>query len=341
MFAIIFYASSALAATPQEIINNALSEYNTDKGLNITGDMLVEVKENITDKAYQDGPEHAVFDIQFNQRSLSLNAEGEQNNEGYLRLKKFLIEDNTHEFAITEPLTVFWRVVYPYMYIKLDKLPEPMTQSLKENNFDLEIFTQKWLRMEASEQNTPAEILSMLHSDDMDPTKKIMDMFKELGDKKFLQVLRTEKKYKNEAGDDMIRVRIGINRGVLYQEYQKELREAYKISKYSDRMTAIKTARDEYNQNLKDASELHMAGNLNLTTNRLERIEFGLIQTKNKESCDWNDDWSKKTCKKIGTSTVRLQTGIWFNTPNHTPIEIPYNALNMEDSVLSLLNLNP
>ncbi len=339
-FGVIFYASSALAATPQEIINNALSEYNPDSGLNMSGDILVEVKENITDKTFVNGPEAAVFDIHFNQRTLPKNAEGLQDGEGYLRFKKLSVEDATHEFTISEPITVFWRTVNPMMYIKLDKLPESVAQSLGDGLLDLEAMTQRWLAMEAPKQGETSQLLPAMGMEEENPMTEIMNMFQDLSDKKFLQVLRTEKRYKNEAGEEMLRVRIGINRSVLYQEYQKELREAYKIIKYADRMAAIKSAREDYNQNLKDAAGLHMAANLNLTTNRLERMEFGLTQTKDKESCDWNEDWTKQTCKKVGKTTVRFQSGIWFNQPNHEPVEVPYNAINMEDMAEMLLAPN-
>jgi hypothetical protein len=331
-FGVIFYASSALAATPQEIINNALSQYNPDNGLSMSGDILVEVRENITDKTYVNGPELAIFDINFSQRSLPRDKEGYQDGEGYLRFKKFSLEDATHEFKIDEPITVFWRNVKPMSYFKIDRLPITVDESLSETGINLNAITQRWFTMEDEQESSFSQILPNLGAEDADPMGKILTMFKNLGDKKFLQVLRTEKRYKNTAGEEIARVRVGVNRGVLYQEYQKDLREAYKIIKYTERMEAIKKAREEYNDNLKDAGALHMAANLNLSQNTMERIEFGIIQTKDKEKCDWNDEWTEKTCKKVGTSTVKLQTGIWFNQPDHSPVLVPYNAIDLNDA---------
>jgi len=331
-FAVIFYASSALAATPQEILNQTLANYDSDIGMNMSGDMNMDLMETIWDDSFANGPEKASFSMHFAQRSLPKDEDGYQDGEGYFRINKVYIEDADDAFTISDPLVVFWRAVSPMMYIKVDKLPESLGNQLAELGVDLSPITQRWFSFEAPEDAEMGDLLPPIIPDDTNPTDKLLGMFKDLGDKQILQVLSTEKRYKNTAGEDMVRVRVGINKYVLYSEYQAELNEAYKIKNYAERTEAIKTARDEYNENLIDARALHMAANINVTTQRLERIEFGLTQTKDKEDCDWDDAVPEEICKVVGKTTVTFSAGIWLNAPNYTPVNVPYNAMTMEEA---------
>ncbi len=331
-FAVIFYASSALAATPQEILNQTLANYDSDIGMNMSGDMNMNLLETISDKTYSNGPQKVSFSMNFAQRSLPKDENGYQDGEGYFRINKMYIEDASDVFTISDPLAIFWRVVAPNMYVKVDRLPESLRNQLAELGADLSPITQRWFSFEAPQGQGVSDLLPPMATGGVDPTDKLLGMFKNLGDKQILQVLSTEKRYKNAQGEDMIRVRVGINRNVLYREYQAELNEAYKIKDYKERTEAIKTARDEYNENLKDARALHMAGNINVTQQKLERIEFGLTQTKDKEDCSWNDDYTDQTCHVVGKTTVTFTAGIWLNAPNHSKVEVPYNAMTMDEA---------
>ncbi|MDF1496615.1 MAG: hypothetical protein P1P90_00970 [Patescibacteria group bacterium] len=330
-FAVIFYASSALAATPQEILNQTLANYDSDSGMNMSGDMNMDLVETISDNSYYNGPQKVSFSMNFAQRSLPKDDEGYQNGEGYFRINKMYIEDETDVFTISDPLAIYWRIVKPDMYVKVGQLPESLKNQLIELGADLSPITQRWFTFDAPKDEGINEILPPIAPGGVDPTDKLFDMFKNLGDKQFLQVLSTEKRYKNTKGEDMVRVRVGINRNVLYREYQAELNEAYKIKDYKARTEAIKTARDEYNENLIDARALHMAANINVTNQRLERIEFGLTQTKDKEDCDWNDDFTNETCRVVGETTVKFSAGVWLSEANHSQVYIPYNAMTMDE----------
>jgi hypothetical protein len=331
-FAVIFYASSALAATPQDILNQTLANYDPDTGMNMSGELHMDLRENIWDKSYSNGPERASFSMSFAQRSLPKGEDGYQDGEGYFKINKLYIEDAEDVFTISDPLKIFWRIVKPNMYVKVDQLPESLKTQLAELGADLSPVTQRWFSFDAPQDEDMGDLLPPIAPADVDPTEKILGMFQNLGDKEFLQVLRTEKTFKNAAGEDIIRVRVGINKNVLYREYQLELNEAYKIENRTVRSEAIATAREDYNDNLEDARVLHMAVNINVTTQRLERIEFGLTQTKDKEDCDWNDDFTDEICHVVGQTTVTFRAGIWLNPPDHRQVYIPYNAMSMDEA---------
>lgn len=331
-FAVIFYASNALAASPQDILNQTLANYDPDTGINMSGQMNMDLQENIWVSDYDNGPERANFSMTFAQRSLPRDASGYQDGDGYFKIDKMYIEDGDEVFTISDPLKIFWRVVAPNMYIKIDRLPESIRNQLIELGADLSPLTQRWFSFDAPQSGEMDSVLPPLGPSDVDPTDKLLGMFKTLGDKEFLQVLSTEKTYKNAAGEDMVRVRVGINRNVLYREYQAELNKAYAIKDYDERREAIETARDEYDDNLDDAKALHMAANINVTQQRLERLEFGLTQTKDKEDCEWNDDLTDQKCRVVGATTVTFSAGIWLNEADHSPIYIPYNAMSMDEA---------
>jgi len=326
-FAIIFYAPSVLAATPQEILNSSLAKFDTDNGINITGELNVDVMENRWVKTQTSEPEKASLKFNFTQRSLP-KIDGRQDGEGSLTLLKAYIADQFEEFEIKEPITISWRTVAPMSYVKVEKLPESVSKTFTELGVPLDDMTQHWIEFESSgDKSLAQEVLPVLPKATAEPSNEVLNTFTNLGEKQFLTITKTEKTYKNNKGQDIVRVRVGINKNLLYQEYQKELQAAYKIKDYTERTAAIKTARDEYQENLKDIIKLHMAANINVTTQKLERFEFGFVQTDPKEDCTWNDDYSKQTCKQIGTTTVTMGGGFWLHELDLSPIYIPYNAM--------------
>ncbi len=331
-FAVIFYASSALAATPQEILNQSLANYDEATGMSMSGEMKMDMVENIWDEAYVNGPEKASFVMSFAQRSLPPDEEGYQDGEGYFKISKLYIEDGEEVFTISDPLKIFWRVVAPNMYIKIDRLPGSIKEQLALLGADLSPITQRWFEFESPRENVMESVMPAAALGSSSPIEELSDMFKNLGDKNILQITRIEKTYKNAAGDEIVRARVGINRNILNREYQKELNEANKIKSYSERQEAIKEARNDYEKNLKDAKALHMAANINTTKQMLQRIEFGLTQTEDKEDCAWNEDLTDRTCKVVGTTTVTFNAGIWINEPNHNRVLKPYNAITMDEA---------
>lgn len=331
-FAVIFYASNAFAATPQEILNQSLANYDAKTGMSMSGEMKMDMVENIWDKDYVNGPEKASFAISFAQRSLPMTEDGYQDGEGYFKISKLYIEDGDEVLTISDPLKIFWRVVAPNMYIKIDRLPGSIKEQLALIGADLSPITQRWFEFEAPKENVLETLMPAAALGGTNPSDELSSMFKNLGDKNILQITRIEKTYKNAAGDEIVRARVGINKNILYKEYQQELNEAYKITNYKERQEAIKEAREDYEKNLKDARALHMAANINTTKQRLERIELGLTQAEDKEDCTWNADWTDRTCKVVGTTTVKFNAGIWISDANHNRVLTPYNAMTLDEA---------
>ena len=326
-FAIIFYAPSVFAATPQEILNSSLANFDTDKGVNITGELNVNVLENRWIKTDAPEPQKASLKFNFSQRSLP-KVDDHQDGEGSLTLLKAYIADQFNEFKIDEPITISWRTLSPYSYVKVEKLPDSVAKTLSDMGVNLDEITQHWIEFESKQDESFAqEVIPVLPSATAEPSQEVLNTFTGLGEKQFLTITSTEKTYKNAKGENIVRVRVGINRNLLYQEYQKELQDAYKIKDYTQRVEAIKTSKDEYQDNLQDLAKLHMAANINVTTQRLERFEFGFIQTDPKEDCSWNDDYTKEVCKQVGTTTVTMGGGFWLHDLDLSPVYIPYNPI--------------
>ncbi len=330
-FAVIFYASSALAASPQDILNQNLKNYGSS-GANLSGEVHMNLQENVWVDDYVNGPEKANFSLSFAQRSLPADKNGNKDGEGYFKIDKLYIEDGEDVFTLSDPLMLFWRTVSAKMYIKVGMLPESIKNQLTELGADLSPLTQRWFTFDAPRQESWGEFLPQVDPTDSETADNLSEMFATLSDKNFLQVTGVEKRYKNQAGEDMVRVRIDIDKDVVQKKYQDELNEVAKITDPDARSRSMDIIHKEYEQNLEDAEALHMAANINLASQRVERIEFGLKQTQDKEDCEWNDDFTDKTCRVIGQTTVTFRAGIWLSEPTNEKVNIPYNAMTMEQA---------
>lgn len=330
-FAVIFYASSALAAGPQDILNQTLKNYGKT-GVNMSGEMHMDLQENIWVDDYDNGPEKASFSLSFAQRSLSPDQDGYKDGEGYFKIDKLYIEDGEGVFTLSDPLMFFWRMVSENLYFKVGILPQSIKSQLIELGADLSPLTQRWFTFEDAGQESWGDILPEVDPTNSETADNLTEMFATLSDKGFLKITSVEKNYKNSAGQEMARVRIGIDKNVLYREYQAELDEAATITDPEARSRTMELIRKEYKQNLEDAKALHMAANINLDEQRVERIEFGLTQTQDKEDCELNEDFTDEICRKVGETTVTFRAGVWLNEPTNEKVNIPYNAMTMEQA---------
>lgn len=321
----LFCASPALAVTPQEILNNSLSSYNSKDGYRIVGQMVIDVNETRYASAIKAGPESGSFTLDFLSRALP-EKDGQQDSEGQLTLSKASLKGDGQNLEMDEPLSFQWKNVDPYLYGRIEKMPAVIS-GLLGSDMDLSALVGQWFKMEAPEDMNG---LSQIN----DQTQRIDQMtefFQAMADKKALLVARTEKKYKNPAGDDMLRVRLAINRGMIYKEYVNNLNQAYKIKAYKERVAKIKELRAEYYKTIAEINKISAVANINLTQNKLDRIEMGMSQKDPKEECTWNEKAKKSICKTIGWTNVRVIGGMTFMPVDNKPITLPDNALDLDD----------
>ncbi len=317
-------ASPVLAATPQEILNNSLNSYSSQDGYRIVGQIVINVDEMRYAWAKKDGPESGSFTLNFVSRALP-EIDGRQNSEGQLTLAKASIKGDGQDLEMDEPLSFQWKNIHPYFYGRIEKMPSLIT-GLLGPGMDLSPLIGQWIKTESPEN---IDDLSQIN----DQTEKIDQMtefFQEMADKKALQVTRTEKRYKNPQGEDMVRVRLAINRSLIYKEYVKNLNQAYKIKVRTERNAKINELRTQYNKTIAEINKISAAANINLTQNRLDRIEMGMAQKDAKKDCTWNEKTNKSVCKTIGWTNVKINGGMTFMPIDTKPVEQPPEAIELE-----------
>lgn len=317
-------ASPALAATPQEILKNSLSSYNSKDGYRIVGQVVIDVNETRYASAKKEGPESGSFTLDFVSRALP-EQDGHQDSEGQLTLSKAVVKGDGQNLELNEPLSFQWKNINPYFYGRIEKMPAVIS-GLLGPDLDLSSLVGQWFRMQSPDSMRD---LSQIN-DQTEKVDQMTEFFQEMADKKALQVTRVEKRYKNPQGEDMVRVRLTINRSLIYKEYVKNLNQAYKIKVRTERNAKINELRTQYNKTIAEINKISAAANINLTQNKLDRIEMGMAQKDPKEECTWNEKANKSVCKTIGWTNVKVNGGMTFMPLDTKPIEPPSQALELE-----------
>lgn len=317
--ALMLSALPALAATPQEIITNALKNYSSDVASRISGEVTVNVKEVRYRATDTKSPDESNVVIRFDQRSLA-KQNGVQDSEGKLTLQKFEMQASGEKISLPNPVDLSWKYVHPAIYGYLSNVPQTLVDALK-SEIDLAPYLNQWYKIEL-----PTDTQSLMTgSAQFQQVNMVSQMAKELADKQAVRVISTEKTWKNAAGDTLIRVRVHANKAALAKEQNAKLREAYKIKIYSERRARIAELNKEYSDTLKDLNKLRSAVIVNQTKSTVERVEVSFAQTEPKKECTYNQ-YYKQVCKTVGVTRVNVLAGVSIMAPDTNPIIVPADA---------------
>lgn len=323
-------AIPALAATPQEIINSGLKTMNTDGASRIAGEVTVKVRETRYRTATKISPESTDMTIRFEQRNLP-KQDGVQNSEGRFALTKFEMKADGETMSLPSPINLTWKYLQPAVYGYVENVPQVLVDSMKDI-FDISPYLNQWYKVVL-----PTEAKDMLTGDSrLKQVNVINDLTKELADKQAIKVLSTEKTYTNAASEKMARVRITANRTVLAKERLADLKEAYKITDRKARNARVAEINKEYTELLKELNKLRAVANVNLTTNKIERLEASVTQSDPKKECNFVGTSLKQVCKTVGMTNVTILAGVSFLKTDVTPIAVPAEA-KVLDAVQGLL----
>ncbi len=317
--ALLLSAVPALAATPQEIITNALKNYNPDGASRLSGEVTVNVKEVRYRATANKYPEEANVVMRFDQRALA-KTDGVQNSEGRFTLQKFDMKSEGQSISLPNAVHFNWKYVSPTLYGYVEKVPQVLVDALK-SEVDLAPYLDQWYKIEL-----PKESSSLLTgSAQAQQVGMAAGLAKELAEKQAVRVIGTEKTYKNAAGETMVRVRVHANKSALAKEHYAQLREAYKIKKYADRRARIAELNKEYADTLKELNKIHAVAVVNQTKSTLDRVEMSVAQTEPKKECAFNK-YDKYVCSTVGVTKVNVLAGISILTPDTNTIIVPSDA---------------
>jgi hypothetical protein len=313
-------AVPAIAATPQQILTNNLSNLKPENGINLVGEVQTVYKETLWAKSNSGSPSNVNATIKFDYRMPPKTGDI-QNTEGGFAVSKAEMTESGEKMQTTDPLAIRWKYVAPVVYGKLEKISDLMVEAIKPN-LDLTPYIGQWTKVEI-----PAQALSQLGQTGQ--AGEANSMIKEIINRNLVQTGRTLKTMTNQTGDKIIRVQLNINRGVLTKEYRKNVIEARKIKNRAERTVRLNELYKEYAEMLKNLGKVKGVAHINLTSERVERIEVSVATNEPKKDCQFNSK-GKEVCKTVGRTNVNVLAGLTFLPIDSSPVVAPESALTLQ-----------
>ena len=313
-------AVPAMAATPQQILTKNLTNLKPEYGVNLVGEIQAVYKETLWAKSNSGSPSNVNATIKFDYR-MPPKTGTIQNTEGGLAVSKAEMTEAGEKIQTADPLAIRWKYVAPVVYGKLEKISDMVVEAIKPN-FDLTPYIGQWTKVEI-----PAQALTQLTQTGQ--TGEANSVLRSVIDRNLIQTGRVLKTMTNSAGDKIVRVQLNLNRGVLTKEYQKNVAEARKIKNRAERTAKINQLYKDYTDMLKDLAKVKGVAHINLTTERLERIEASVATAEPKKDCQLNSR-GKEVCKTIGRTNVNLLTGVTFLPVDNSPVVAPDSAITLQ-----------
>ncbi len=253
-----------------------------------------------------------------------------QTSEGMLSLNKLKVTgmDLGLPFEVNEPIAFEWKQTSDSVFIRVTKVPASLLEYAKElSQVDYSGLIGKWIAVPFDQQSLLEEV-GIKNSDNANDAINKGPLAKT----QLITSVRQEKKWKNAAGQDMIRLTGRLNPAIatiLYQEQVKQAKKDYPVG--AMRTTRLNELYKDYVKSLAAVKSVYLAANINTTTKQFERIEFSAKITEPKEECTWNSSYTKENCKKVGTTETTVKGGINLKKDSGAPVMAPAEFMTMQD----------
>jgi len=318
---------SAMAATPEQTLDKAVKSMDAMTSYRLDMDMKLDIGERVIGKPGA-GISGQVA-IKLGTRVLD-----KQNGEGRLSVERFSITgvDTGQElsFSFDQPLAIEWQMTGNKLYFRLAQVPTMVADYLKTNlEIDLAPLIGVWVGMDAPNgindlKNLQLTPLQSIASELPQNTSTLAALRK----LPLFRILAIEKRIKNPAGDDMIRLRVRINPALINAVQIAEIKALPRDKYYRKELTALNKRYVELRKNL---GKLFMAVNLNVSKNRVDRIEIGGTIDEPTETCTYNTRLKRNVCKVSSVRMFKISLGINIAPAGNEPIQPPLIWKTLEE----------
>lgn len=310
---------SAIAATPEQSLDKAVKAMDSMTSYKLDMDMKMDIGERVIGKPGS-GMTGQIA-IKLGTRILD-----KQNGEGRLSVDRFSIKGveggQEMSFTLDQPLAIEWRLTGNKIYFRLAQVPTMVTDYLKTNlEIDLSPIIGVWIGMDAPNGFNDVKQLPVISTQTI--TRDLpQDISSQAAIRKLpiFRVLGVEKRMKNAAGDDLMRLRVRINPALINAVQQAEIKSLPRDKYFREDLAALNKRYAELRTNL---SRLFMAVNLNVTKNRVERMEVGGNIEEPVETCSYNTNLKRNVCKTASVRIYKLSAGINMAPAGTDPIQPP------------------
>lgn len=306
-------ASFAAPLTPQQVLDRSLTTVSQQERASHFGlDFDIRYDENVLKKQpYASGSEHvrlhAVLDTQAFLR-------GEKDADGVftLRVPHFEVKGDTNQpINVQNPFTLEARVVNKVLYVRvsdvspllLAQLPPPSTAG----GPDFRALIGTWIKIDPAELGPEAQELGPLPSGltTSDDQARLQELRALIAPGSVLQVTGVEKRYKNAAGDQLMRLRVRLNPRFIDRILDYQDRQMVKAGGHKMTAKERATAKKELQTAI---APFKFIAVVNATKVRVERFEGAYVKSDALYRYEWKNGKEKKYYN--GKSTIDVRFGI-------------------------------
>jgi hypothetical protein len=317
----------ALAATPEQSLDKAVKAMDSLSSYKLDMDMKVDIGERVIGKPGSGLTGQVVV-------RMGTRVVDKQNGEGRLSLERFSIKGiesgQEMSFSFDQPMAIEWKVSGNMLYFQLAQVPGMVTDYLKTNlDIDLTPIIGVWMGMEAPNGVSDLKNIPIISTQSL--TRELPQNITNQAAIRKLPIFRVigiEKRMKNAVGDDMLRLRVRINPALITAVQQAEIKALPRDKYYRDDLTALNKRYAELRSNL---SRLFMAVNLNVTKNRVERMELGGNIEEPTETCTYETRLKRNICKVSSVKIYKISVGINITPTTNEPIAAPLMWKTMQE----------
>lgn len=310
---------TAIAATPEQSLDKAVKAMDSMTSYKLDMDMKLDIGERVIGKP-GNGMTGQIA-IKLGTRVLD-----KQNGEGRLSLERFSMKGMESgaeiNFTLDQPITVEWQMTGDKLYFRLAQAPAMVVDFLKTNlEIDIAPIIGVWIGMDAPNGVNDLKDLTVFSNQPfasgLPQNITTQSAIRKLP---LFRVTSVEKRMKNAAGEDLLRLRVRINPSLIYAVQQAEIKALPRDKYYREELTALNKRYAELRSNL---ARLFMAVNLNITKNRVERMEVGGTIEEPTETCTYNASLKRNVCKTASVRLFKISAGINIAPAGTEPIFAP------------------
>jgi hypothetical protein len=318
---------TAIAATPEQSLDKAVKAMDSMTSYKLDLDMKLDIGERVIGKPGSGMTGQIAI-------KLGTRVLDKQNGEGQLSLERFSMKgvESGSEIAFTldQPMSIEWQMTGDKLYFRLAQVPSMVVDFLK-SNFEVDIapVVGTWIGMDAPNGVNDLKNLPLISSQnitgELPASITAQAAIRKLP---IFRVIAIEKRMKNAAGDDIMRLRVRINPALINAVQAAEIKALKRDKYYREELTAINKRYLELRKNL---SKLFMVVNLNVTKNRVERMEVGGNIEEPVETCAYNARLKRDVCKTASVRTYKISLGINIAPAGSDPIYVPMTWKTLEE----------
>lgn len=325
--------SFAATLTPQQVLDRGLIlAVQEQRSVRSSFELDIRSSSKLLKKdLYSSGDEARRVRLALNSESF-MRSGGNMDGVFTLRVPQFDMSAGGQPIQVQNPFTLEVRLINKVVYVRvsdvapllLEQLPVAAASSSEPN---LRALIGTWIKIDPSELGQDAqdlsafspEVSSVARASSMDELRALV------APGSVFQITGTEKRYKNEAGEQLLRLRVRINPRFVDRILDAEDAQAVKAGGKKMTAKARATARKGM---VTSFAPLKLVAVVNMTKGTLDRVEGAYVKSESVYRYEWKNNKEKKYYN--GKTTTDIRFGVSMQAIADRQISVPEPSLSFK-----------